>query len=354
MIGYPTKISTNGATLRGQRFLCGDFNARAANGKPDQGNADVSNEADALWIYRASDVLVEHCLFAWGFDENLSVIGGERVTVQHCINAHSLWHSYHPSPQYARAGHGCGAIVGYGARDVLLYRNLHAHHAVRALCDVTALASDGGPVTVTFANIVIYNWAWECFKLVLCPGSRVNIVNCLFVEGPDTHTPAYFTPRPFYARPDGGDGGAVYFANNAYWPLRADAPEPFDESKLQFGPGIVRAKEAPGLPDDLMPADAAMLSSVLGSAGPKQRNPYERAIIRQVRERSGRCIDSQWDLMADLRPTITRKGYFEVRDEQGRLVSRHSDENEAIERSMRGATDGRRYSICPPAMEVGA
>ncbi|MFP4145291.1 MAG: hypothetical protein ACLFV3_09120 [Phycisphaeraceae bacterium] len=284
-IGASTVVEQDGTRLAGERLYCGEQPVRSGQVAPD--------DADALRVQDCGSVTVERCTIGWGIDENLAVTGARDVVIRDCLNVHALQHSLHDGPAYQRVGHSCAAIVGYGAQRVRIERCLHAHSAVRGLCDVT----DGGqPTTLEVANVVVYNWRWEVFKCSLTKGSKINIRNCLFVPGPDTELPPKtLGTRTLQTRgshqvhvsgcrvlhPDGTMSDAAELLTDA--DRDALAPEPL---------------ETGAEPDELLPADEGLLEAVLASVGPADCDPYEAAIVEQVRQRTGRIIDSPGELFA--------------------------------------------------------
>src|SRR5690606_18624141 len=144
----------------------------------------------ALNVQNGTGLRIDHCTFGWAMDENMTINPKPQQTVDdvmfaHCLNVHSLRHSYHPDLDGQTFGHGHACFVGYGAQRIVFYRGLNAHHMGRALGHVNA---QDAPVTVSFINMVVYNWQYECFALLGTPaeGTRINLINCLCVEGPDT------------------------------------------------------------------------------------------------------------------------------------------------------------------------
>ncbi|MGB4163259.1 MAG: pectate lyase, partial [Bacillota bacterium] len=84
-------------------------------------------EADALWIDGAKNVIVDHVSTSWSVDECLSVSASDNVTVQWCFITESLLHSFH-----SKGAHGYGSLVrGEFGSKYSFHHNLWAHHSGR-------------------------------------------------------------------------------------------------------------------------------------------------------------------------------------------------------------------------------
>lgn len=301
-IGRPTLIK-NAVNQHyvGGRSYTGDFNLKGAHGLPSLGTGDIEgDDADALYFRNSSHVLVENWAAMWGVDENIEVIdsrpgGVDGVVLRRVLNAQSLRENRHPKPQQL---HGCGAIVGYGATNILFWESVHAHHWARAMFDVTLDTQD---VTVEAANMIVYNWQLEAFKVGMTDRAKeagyqakVNIRNSLFVVGPDTQplSSRMFQTRghPFYIEnsfvlhPDGTMTDLRDYLSDADRAALSPTPHATDFSWAGYDPAKLYA------PDEL-------LERVLPTVGPATKNAFEQRLIQDIVNRTGRIIDSPTDYL---------------------------------------------------------
>lgn len=131
-------------------------------------------EADALSTVAAYNVVIEHCSFLWGLDENMSASGPRftgntlaewRAGTSHDIvfrdnlAAEGLADSSHPKGEHSK-----GSLIHDNATNVTFYRNIWAHNVERA-----PLVKGGAQVLMI--NNLIYN-----------PGHRAVHYNLMNLE----------------------------------------------------------------------------------------------------------------------------------------------------------------------------
>lgn len=139
------------------------------------GQARLSGwEADAFSTAAAHNVVVEHCSFLWGLDENMSASGprftgntvaewragtSHDIVFRENIAAEGLANSSHPKGEHSK-----GSLVHDNATNITFYRNVWAHNVERA-----PLVKGGAQVAMI--NNVIYN-----------PGHRAVHYNLMNLE----------------------------------------------------------------------------------------------------------------------------------------------------------------------------
>jgi hypothetical protein len=128
----PLTINTHDVVVRYLRVRPGDG--------PGGGNPE---NRDCLGIAGPGDqvhnVIVDHCSFSWGLDENVQTWYGPRdITVQWCISSESLDDSLHP-----KGPHGKGMILGSEDNTITVHHCLLAHNSDRNPL-INSGSEDGG------------------------------------------------------------------------------------------------------------------------------------------------------------------------------------------------------------------
>jgi pectate lyase len=139
------------------------------------GQAKLSGwEADAFSTVAAHNVVVEHCSFLWGIDENMSASGprfegrtlaewrantSHDVVFRENLAAEGLANTSHPKGEHSK-----GSLIHDNATGIVFYRNVWAHNVERA-----PLIKGGAQALMI--NNVIYN-----------PGHRALHYNLMNLE----------------------------------------------------------------------------------------------------------------------------------------------------------------------------
>ncbi len=245
-------------------------------------------ESDAFSIYTPSrNVIIDHCSASWSIDETLSATGDiANITIQWCLIAESLNHSFHHKGE-----HGYGSLV-HATGGLTLHHNLWAHHTARnpRLGD-----NNYKPPYPTFdvRNNVMYNWSNMCSGLA--DGDlKVNYVNNYIRPGPSSSK-----RKPIVLRKDTATERTRYFVQGNFVEGRPDLtsnnadmfePLEYDGRKL-FSIVKTPYQVAPVLTQSPQEAYEAVLEGV-GATVPA-RDAVDRRIIVDVRNRTGKIIDSQ-------------------------------------------------------------
>lgn len=272
-------ISTHDVILRHLRVRPGDAGLPKRSGWEPDGISTAGADAH--------DILVEHCSTTWAVDENLSVSGprtegpeatSRRVTIRNCIIAECLHDSTHQ-----KGPHSMGTLVHDFCQEIAVVGNLYAHNNARN-------PYFKAHTTGVIVNNVIYNPGSLAIQLGFAASEwqdtpyepvppRVSVVGNVFLAGVDTRSGRAMIERP----------GHVFALDNI-------ARDRHGEPAKLLGSGVERLDERPVWPAGLraLPAEQT-LEHVLRHAGarPSDRDNVDRRIVRTVRERSGRIIDSQ-------------------------------------------------------------
>ncbi len=247
------------------------------------------HESDALDIlHGARNVIFDHCSATWSVDECLSLSGDDaNITIQWCLIGEALRQSIHK-----KGAHGYGSLSRANG-PVSWHHNLWIHNDAR-----NPRLGDNygkGPAYPTFdvRNNVIYDYG-EIASGLTQGLLKVNYVANYIRPGPSSKakTPIHIGNKPldsdiiFYIRDNVFDG------NDA---LTADNTKFIDAYELD-GKRQARTTATPfaTAPVETLPAARALIA-VLASVGASLpvRDPVDSRLIADVRNRSGKMIDSQ-------------------------------------------------------------
>ena len=165
--GYPVCVKgASNVIIRFLRFRMGD---------------EAQVEGDALSVYDAQKVVIDHCSFSWSTDECVSCYGNTDFTLQYCFITESLRNSVH-----GKGRHGYGGI--WGGTNATFHHNLLAHHDSRnpRFDHYYVNQTCFGPID--YVNNVVYNWGGnstyggEGVK----QARQINMVNNYYKPGPAT------------------------------------------------------------------------------------------------------------------------------------------------------------------------
>lgn len=295
IIRAETLVRTHDVIVQHLRFRPGEW------GRPKQGGGDQDGLST---VGGARDVLVDHCSFAWGTDENLSASGprfatnrpdetpedwrratSHRITYSHNLIAEGLSHSVH-----AKGEHSKGTLVHDNASQVLLYGNVYLSNRER-----NALwkgGTQGAMVNNLIANpgrlAVHYNlWPQEWGDKPWQTG-RLSLAGNLLRHGPDTvQGTALFTLR-----------GAAPVALHLHDNLAFDRQGAAAPLVAEAGSGAARIQALPQaeLPPGLRIRPAATLADELPAAvgaRPWDRDATDRRLLAELAAGQGRIVDAE-------------------------------------------------------------
>lgn len=269
----------------------------------EAGHAKASGwEPDGLsTLQHSHDIIVDHCSFTWGIDENLSVSSkpfegsgpeewrrnaSRRVTYSRNLIAEGLNRSTH-----SKVTHSKGSLIMDNCSEILLLGNLWS-------CNIERNPQiKGGSWTATVNN-VIYNPGvtavhyhlndrlWQKRPPVT---GRADVVGNVLRHGPDTLAGLALI------RFVGNGDLELHEADNLAFD-RNERPLAVVHEDNRYGGKILPRTSPVHWPPGLraLPAAAAE-EAVLQDAGarPWERDEIDLRIIRQARDRTGRVIDSE-------------------------------------------------------------
>ena len=153
---------------------------------------------DALSTVNAYNLIVDHCTFTWGIDENLSASGprftgktpdewrkavSHRITYSNNIIAEGLSNSTHPKFEHSK-----GSLIHDNITDILLIGNLYAHNfernplfkgGVRGMV-INNLIYNPGQRAVHY-NLIPEEWYGRDYEL-----GRLTLIGNVMRGGPST------------------------------------------------------------------------------------------------------------------------------------------------------------------------
>ncbi|MBI3463505.1 MAG: pectate lyase [Planctomycetes bacterium] len=265
--GFGSQVNADEVIIRHLRCRPGDIAAK---------------ELDALSVYKAKNVIIDHCSASWSVDETLSVTGEgcTNVTVSWCLITESLNRSRH-----AKGEHGYGSLIRTDG-DITYHHNLYAHHKTRCPRPGTYGAERG--ILFDFRNNVIYDWVQNAGYSAE-DRATMNYVGNYLKPGPSTRDRKY-------AFSVGGATTAMYVQGNVLvggenassdpWSLISHpergvkATEPYKTAAVATQPAEVAFEQVLKLSGATLPA----------------RDAVDRRVVEQVRSGQGRIIDSQEDV----------------------------------------------------------
>lgn len=310
-------IIRGGIDLRGHDVVLSHIRVMTgADGQPRMSGW----EADALSTVAAHNVVVEHCSFLWGLDENMSASGPRftgntlaewRAGTSHDIvfrdnlAAEGLADSSHPKGEHSK-----GSLIHDNATNVTFYRNIWAHNVERAplvkggaqVLMINNLIYNPGHRAVHY-NLMNLEWAGHDYV-----AGQITAVGNVMRGGNDTDP-----GLPFLML--GGDGDLEYYGRDNLAVDRHGAPLPefgrYGQTRAQRI--IAKAPLAPISNYAILPT-VDVETSLLKTAGAR---PWDRAaddirVLFFVAEGRGEIIDDESQVGGYPRIAPTRAPFVEA------------------------------------------
>ncbi len=304
----------DGICLKGHELQIGgthDVIVRHLRCRPGDKNSQAG-EVDAISLWDARDVIIDHCSATWSTDECLSVTrDSDRVTVQHCLIAEALTeHSY-------------GSIIASYRGAISFLHNLYASNRSRnprpggyQTLPEPGRASDPGP-RIDFRHNVIFNWGsgagyTGAGNLEQAERIAMNYAGNYLKPGADT--PAGYRGKAFTIYK--GATAELFLEGNQ---IEASPPPPAaaQADLLAVYPGsTLILRDAPldfDPPAEKLTA-ATAYARVLENAGAVKpsRDPVDARIVAGIRDGTGRrrlTIEADaWPALRSAEPESDRDG----------------------------------------------
>ena len=277
-------------------------------------------EADSFSTVGAANVVVEHCTFMWGVDENMSASGprftgntvaewrkgtSHNIVFRENLAAEGLANASHPKGEHSK-----GSLIHDNATGIVFYRNVWAHNVerspllkggVQALM-VNNLIYNPGHRAVHY-NLMALEWAGQPYVT-----GELTAVGNVMRGGNDTDE-----GLPFLML--GGDGDLKYYGRDNHAVDRHGVALPefgrYGETRAQ----LIRAK-APMMSlagFRILPA-AELETSLLSTVGarPWDRAPDDIRVLFFIAEGRGDIIDDEREVGGFPKVAATRAPFVEA------------------------------------------
>ncbi|HEX5513021.1 MAG TPA: right-handed parallel beta-helix repeat-containing protein [Gammaproteobacteria bacterium] len=243
------------------------------------GSAPINRDAvDIAGSGGSYNIVLDHVSMSWALDELMAIwTGSQNITVRNSIFSEALdEHQF----AYTTGNIGKGPIIGPDTNNIFMSGNLLAHNAER-----NPRSKSNGLV---FANNVVYDYANKAVDIG--EGSRSSkyaIVGNVFEYGPSTSR-----RTPISIRSNLSSGVQIFVNDNQAGGSVARDGWSIVNNGASFDPKVT---SAPIWPSNYtaMPASQVM-QYVQANAGarPADRDVVDARIIQQLKNRTGRIIDS--------------------------------------------------------------
>lgn len=261
-------------------------------------------EADSISTVGARNVIIDHCTFMWGIDENMSASGprfsgksvdewrqgtSRNITFSYNLAAEGLADSSHPKGEHSK-----GSLVHDNATGILFYRNIWAHNVERSpllkggvqAAMVNNLIYDPGKRAVHY-NLMALEWAGQPYVT-----GELTAVGNVLRGGPSTDE-----RLPFLML--GGDGDLRYHGRDNIAVDRHGAALPqfgrYGETQARL---ITARKPVIWWPSlDVLPARAVETHLLaLAGARPWDRDMHDLRVLFFIAEGRGAIIDDELEV----------------------------------------------------------
>lgn len=255
---------------------------------------------DALSTLNAYNLIVDHCTFTWGIDENLSASGprftgktpddwrkavSHRITYSNNIIAEGLSHATHPKFEHSK-----GSLIHDNVSDILIVGNLYAHNyernplfkgGVRGMV-INNLIYNPGPRAVHY-NLIPEEWYGRKYEV-----GQLTLIGNVLRGGPSTPP-----GLPLFML--GGSGDIEMYENDNIAVDWTGNPLPKTGRYTTSAAKIIPMAK-PMLPTGVAPLRAIEVEeSVIKNAGarPWDRDPIDARIVADTIEGRGEIIDHE-------------------------------------------------------------
>jgi hypothetical protein len=270
----------------------------------DDGAAGVKySNRDALAISNypggefAYNIVVDHCSFSWGMDENVDIgssSSNHDITFSNNIVSEGLYDSHHPDGPHSK-----GIFAGGGLR-LFIVNNLVAHCHERSAVAINPARTD-----ILIANNLIYNSGLPYVAKNQNKDNNIDWVGNSIIGGPNFRGSVLYYPDFIFNQTNSVDFyvAGTRIENFAGSVFTQSSSKDWSRVKLQSGSddGTYCKNTRPTFahPSGWSAMDSANVETyVLANAGarPADRDSADKRIVNDVRKKTGRIINSPSDV----------------------------------------------------------
>ncbi len=276
-------------------------------------------EADSLSTVAAHDVIIDHCSFTWGVDENMSASGprfnganlaewrqntSRNIVFSYNLAAEGLANASHPKGEHSK-----GSLIHDNATGIVFWRNIWAHNVERSpllkggvqAVMVNNLIYDPGRRAVQY-NLMNLEWVGHPYET-----GRLTAIGNVMRGGPSTQD-----GLPFLML--GGDGDLAYHGRDNIAVDKHGNPLPMFGRYGETRARLVELAQPDPLPawTDVLPA-RDVETHVLANAGarPWDRDMHDTRVLFFIAEGRGEIIDDEAVVGGYPNPAPTRAAFVE-------------------------------------------
>jgi hypothetical protein len=273
-----------------------------ADGQPKRSGWDP----DTLGTVGAHRVIVDHCTFSWGIDENMSASGprfkGDSLEQWRANTSHDITFSYNAAYEgladssHAKGEHSKGSLVHDNVTNILFWRNVWAHNkernplfkgGVRGAV-VNNLIFNPGKRAVHY-NLMALEWGDRPYV-----NGQMSAVGNVMRGGPSTDE-----RLPFLSL--GGDGDLEYYARDNVVVDRHGEPLPAFGRYSHTKAKLIEMAKPVSWPEGLPVLPAVELETHLMArvgARPWDRDEDDNRVLYFIPEGRGEIIDDEKQVSA--------------------------------------------------------
>ena len=256
------RVSADNVIISNVSFALGDGNLSSG-----------SSARDGLEITNAKDVFIDNCSIMWSIDENLALSGSENVTVQDCLVYEALYESIH-----YQSAHSMGSFINK-SKNITFYRNVYISNRDRN----TRTARS----TFEIINCLYYNFRGQN---TFSSGQQWSAIGNRWIKGPQELYNQFLFPYKVDSGWD--DNPTAYIEDNT---TEGFSPRLIDDRWTALFVDKANAFSS----NTIIPIPSteleAELQKTVGAIFPK-RNAGDTRVLNDLKNRTGRIIDSQKDV----------------------------------------------------------
>lgn len=259
-------------------------------------------EADSFSSVAAHDVIIDHCTFTWGIDENMSAsgprfAGGKTVADWRRNTSHHILFSYNLAAEglanasHPKGEHSKGSLIHDNATGIVFWRNIWAHNVERSpllkggaqAVMVNNLIYDPGLRAVHY-NLMALEWVGQPYV-----EGRLTAIGNVLRGGPTTAA-----GLPFLML--GGDGDLRFYGRDNLAVDKFGAPLPMFGRYGETRAALITADKPDALPAGMTILPARDVEThVLANAGarPWDRDADDIRVLFFIAEGRGAIIDDE-------------------------------------------------------------